>query len=180
MSIPATAQRCQRTMRVFLAMVIIICTLAFTCGYLAVKLYQSERITVYQAGLLRVSDARIDNLVERVKELEKQTEAAQLEKAITRGTKRTMIMTVTGYCPCEICCGKTDGITASGTKAKEGRTIAASPDIPFGTNVFIPGIGWRVVEDRGSAITDGHIDVYMDTHESALAFGRKTAEVIIQ
>lgn len=31
---------------------------------------------------------------------------------------------LTAYCACEKCCGKSDGITASGTKATAGRTIA--------------------------------------------------------
>jgi len=37
--------------------------------------------------------------------------------------------TVTHYCPCEICCGKTDGITYTGTQATEGRTVAVDPEV---------------------------------------------------
>lgn len=56
---------------------------------------------------------------------------------------------ITGYDICEECCGKTDGITASGAVAQVGRTIAAPREIPFGTTLYIEGIGERVVEDRG-------------------------------
>ena len=42
---------------------------------------------------------------------------------------------ITGYCSCAACCGKTTGITASGTRATAGRTIAADTSrFPFGTS----------------------------------------------
>ena len=45
---------------------------------------------------------------------------------------------LTAYCPCAKCCGKTDGITATGTLAAEGRTIAVDPRvIPYGSSVTI-------------------------------------------
>lgn len=81
------------------------------------------------------------------------------------------IWTVTAYCACEICCGKSDGITASGAKATPYRTVAADPAIPYGTTVWIEGLGERVVEDRGSAIRGKHLDVYMESHTEALDFG---------
>ena len=40
---------------------------------------------------------------------------------------------ITGYDICYSCCGKIDGITASGVKATVGRTIAAPSNLPFGT-----------------------------------------------
>lgn len=87
--------------------------------------------------------------------------------------------TVTAYCACSRCCGEQDGITASGTAVKAGRTIAMSADYGFGTVVYIDEIGWRTVEDRGSAIQGNRIDVYFDTHEEALDFGVQELGVII-
>lgn len=54
-------------------------------------------------------------------------------------------------------CGKTDGISASGkhlpTLSRGGiRPIAAPINIPFGTKLYINGIGNVEVEDRGGAI----------------------------
>lgn len=72
---------------------------------------------------------------------------------------------ITGYDICMSCCGKTDGITASMTKATVGRTIAAPKEIPFGTIMFIEGIGERVVEDRGGAIKGTKIDVLCNNHQ---------------
>lgn len=66
------------------------------------------------------------------------------------------------------------GITASGTKVEEGRTIAVDPDlIPLGWWVYIEGIGFRRAEDTGSAITGSKIDVYFDSASYAKKFGKK-------
>ena len=87
---------------------------------------------------------------------------------------------LTAYCPCMQCCGKTDGITASGTKATEGRTIAVDPNvIPFGTEVIINGHTY-IAEDKGGAIKDNRIDVYFDSHQDALEFGVQYADVLIK
>lgn len=87
---------------------------------------------------------------------------------------------ITYYCPCAKCCGKTDGITASGTLAIEGQTVSADWDLfPPGTQIYINGIGYRVVEDKGGAIKGNRLDVYMDSHEAALEAGRHMADVWI-
>jgi len=84
----------------------------------------------------------------------------------------------TAYCPCEKCCGKEDGITASGVKAREGITIAADWDVmPEGTIVEIEGIGYRIVQDTGSAIKGHRIDIYFEVHEDALDFGVQEVRV---
>lgn len=77
---------------------------------------------------------------------------------------------VTAYCACMQCCGKTNGITASGTKATANRTIAAPATFSFGSKVVINGVTYTV-EDRGGAIQGNRIDVYMDTHSQALKWG---------
>jgi 3D (Asp-Asp-Asp) domain-containing protein len=68
----------------------------------------------------------------------------------------------------------TYGITYSGMKAKEGRTIAVDPNvIPLGSTVFIEGIGIRKAEDIGSAIRGSRIDVFMNDLGQAQEFGVK-------
>ncbi len=65
---------------------------------------------------------------------------------------------ITGYCSCAACCGKTTGITASGTRATAGRTIAADTSrFPFGTKLKFNGNTYTV-EDRGGAIRGNRID----------------------
>lgn len=83
---------------------------------------------------------------------------------------------VTAYCACVKCCGKTNGITASGTKATANRTIAAPSTFAFGTQVVINGQTYTV-EDRGGAIQGNRIDVYMNSHAEALAWGVRYLDV---
>lgn len=80
--------------------------------------------------------------------------------------------TLTYYCSCAKCCGKTNGITAWGTKATAGRTIATSKQFAFGTKLIINGHEY-VVEDRGGAIQGNKIDVYVNSHSEALQLGVK-------
>ncbi len=77
---------------------------------------------------------------------------------------------ITAYCSCAKCCGKRTGRTASGTKATAGRTVAAPSNFKFGTKLKINGKTY-VVEDRGGAIKGNKIDVYMNSHSAALAWG---------
>lgn len=84
---------------------------------------------------------------------------------------------LTAYCPCTKCCGKNDGITASGTKATANRTIAVDPKvIPYGTEFIINGNTY-IAEDCGGAIKDNIIDIYFDSHQEALNFGIQYADV---
>mgnify|MGYP001074600999 CR=1 FL=1 len=87
----------------------------------------------------------------------------------------------TAYCACPKCCGKwADGITASGTKATAKRTIAVdSKLIPLGSKIEIEGLGTYIAEDTGSAIKGKIIDIYFDTHEEALKFGRQKVNIRI-
>lgn len=95
--------------------------------------------------------------------------------------------TITAYCPCEKCCGKTPedpwyGITATGTRATQGRTIAVDPTvIPYGSVVYFEGpeglVTGYVAEDCGGAIQGNRIDLYFDSHQEALEWGVREMEV---
>jgi 3D (Asp-Asp-Asp) domain-containing protein len=88
-------------------------------------------------------------------------------------TYTAMEIVATAYCPCEKCCGKSDGITSTGVKAKANRTVAADPNIlPYGTEILC-GMGEFVVEDCGGAIKGNRVDFYFDSHSEALKFGRQ-------
>lgn len=78
---------------------------------------------------------------------------------------------LTAYCPCEVCCGKSDGITSTGVRATAGRTVSVDPDIiPYGSEVVINGHTY-IAEDCGGAIKGNKIDIFFDTHQEALEFG---------
>ena len=93
--------------------------------------------------------------------------------------------TLTAYCPCTKCCGKSDGITATGTTAAEGRTIAVDPHvIPYGSTVTLyyedGTVHTYTVEDCGGAIKENRIDVFFDDHQAAREFGVQTAYVYVE
>ena len=85
--------------------------------------------------------------------------------------------TLTAYCPCVKCCGKSDGITASGTQATAGRTVAVDTRlIPYGTEISIDGKTY-VAEDCGGKVKGYTIDVFFNSHEEAVNFGRQSKTV---
>jgi 3D (Asp-Asp-Asp) domain-containing protein len=89
-------------------------------------------------------------------------------------------VTVTAYCACPKCCGKhSDGITANGSKATEGVTAAASRSIPFGTRIWIPGAGWRIVQDRLAKRFDARMDLFFASHKAAIKWGKQTLLVFV-
>ena len=90
------------------------------------------------------------------------------------------LYTVTAYCPCKVCCGQwAGGPTASGRMPVAGITVAGPRSIPFGTRVWIEGVGVRVVQDRLARKYDGRFDLYFSSHADALRFGKRTLQVRI-
>lgn len=98
------------------------------------------------------------------------TTSRTLPSTTTSSNVNGQIYKITAYCPCAKCCGKTNGITAMGTHATAGRTVAASSQFAFGTKLNINGHTYTV-EDRGGAITGNKIDLFVNTHAEALAWG---------
>ena len=83
---------------------------------------------------------------------------------------------LTSYCACPICCGVwSGGPTASGAMPIEGRTVAMA-GVPFGTKLIIDGFQYTV-EDRGTPY--GHVDIYKNSHQDALNFGVRYADVYL-
>ena len=88
----------------------------------------------------------------------------------TSSSGTVKIYKVTAYCASIACCGKTDGITASGKKATANHTVAAPSNFAFGTKLLINGVEYTV-EDRGGAITGNTLDIYVNTTAEAKAWG---------
>lgn len=88
--------------------------------------------------------------------------------------------TVTGYCPCSVCCGKwANGITSTGAKAKADWTIAVDPKkIKYGSYIEMDGHVYHA-EDCGGAIKDTHIDRYFSTHEQAKKWGKQSKKLLL-
>ena len=96
---------------------------------------------------------------------------------------------ITHYCACSRCCGKwANGYTASGTKAKAGRTIGVDPNvIPYGTKMYIKSsdgsyiYGYAVAADTGSFTKSrpNNVDLFMSSKATCTAFGRRNVEIYI-
>lgn len=68
-------------------------------------------------------------------------------------------------------CGEGRGITASGQPIQADVTVAADQTLlPYGTVLYIEGVGIRIVQDKGAGVQGYHLDVAVDTHENALAW----------
>lgn len=81
----------------------------------------------------------------------------------------------TAYCTekREHICGEGHGITASGQPVQAGVSVAVgnTDQFPYGTILYIEGVGIRIVQDTGGGLADNQIDLAMDTHENALEWG---------
>ena len=130
-----------------------------------------------------ISENVITEPVDRIVQVQKK--ATSRGSATTRTTLPTATAStggttykITAYCPCAKCCGKTSGMTASGTKATAGRTVAASSKFAFGTKLNIGGHIYTV-EDRGGAVNGNKIDIFVNTHAEALQWGVKYLTVSV-
>lgn len=76
------------------------------------------------------------------------------------------------------------GITASGLKPVRNpdgiSTIAVDPNvIPLGTKVYVSDYGLAIAADTGGAIKGNIIDVFLNTHEECISWGRRQVTVQI-
>ena len=118
-----------------------------------------------------ISEKVITEPVDKIVQVQKKvTSRGSILPRTTASTSGGTTYKITAYCPCSKCCGKTNGMTASGTKATAGRTVAASSKFAFGTKLNIGGHVYTV-EDRGGAINGNKIDIFVNTHAEALQWG---------
>ena len=113
------------------------------------------------------------------------TASTTLAKKVEGITPKVATFNTSAYCPCMSCCGKTNGITSSGALASQWYTLAAGSVYPIGTVIYIPYFkdkpngGWFVVQDRGGAISSDRLDIFYNSHSSALQFGRRYLECYV-
>ncbi|WP_334076968.1 3D domain-containing protein [Paenibacillus sanfengchensis] len=112
----------------------------------------------------------------------------QDEPKAARKTAKTVKVMATGYTAGYESTGKHPshpqyGITYSGVKVRRDKdtvsTIAADLKVfPLGTILYIPGYGYGVVADKGSAIKGNKIDLYFATTKQVFKeWGKKEVEV---
>ncbi len=94
--------------------------------------------------------------------------------------RKSYNMIATAYEPSERSCGKyADGYTAIGVKAAPG-VVAVDPKvIPLRTRLYVEGYGPALAADVGGAIKGNRIDLFFNTVEEALRYGRRRVKVYI-
>lgn len=120
--------------------------------------------------------------------LDQQSIEQELVEAMQRWLEEWEVVEkeTTGYAP--LCPDAQEGmcfegdrtITASGAPVVVGQTVAAGPDIEFGSRVWIEGHGFRTVQDRGGAVGNGQLDIAMNSVAEAMRYGRQNRLVVVQ
>jgi len=105
------------------------------------------------------------------------------EQAPSVGTKSWgRRFTVTKYLPRDPAYGKFNtGYTSTLWKADpKARIVAVDPKlIPYGSWVWIEGLGWYRAQDCGAAIKGFRLDLLTATQRDAMAFGKQDRFVIV-
>lgn len=100
--------------------------------------------------------------------------------------EKTLLAKVTAYTPGEESCGiYSDGFTSTGQNAWQLKGVAADPKVlPYGTWLYIPGMGYRVVDDTGAAMRrawsqkgEVHIDLRFGNVKNARRWGVRHLQV---
>ncbi|GAB2676272.1 3D domain-containing protein [Paenibacillus thermoaerophilus] len=123
-----------------------------------------------------------EELMERIKQqpfLHDERELARAREIEVVATGYTAGPESTGKRPGD----KNYGITYSGVRVKRDvySTVAADPKVfPIGTELYIPGYGYGIVADTGSAIKGRKIDLYFDTKKDVYKqWGKRTVRVLV-
>lgn len=124
----------------------------------------------------------VPQTVTTIQSVQEDFENERIEAALLAQAHMIEECVVTHYDCCVECCGKDDGITASGVRATPGVTVAVDPDvIPLGADVLVDygdgKIHYYRADDTGGAVRGNHIDLCVGTHDEALQLGRRTATV---
>ncbi|MBS4207423.1 3D domain-containing protein [Bacillus sp. FJAT-50079] len=102
------------------------------------------------------------------------------EEVIQLSEEQGVEMTVTATAYTAHCKG-CSGITATGQDLRTNpnqKVIAVDPTvIPLGSKVYVEGYGTAIAGDTGGAIKGNKIDLFIPSHEEAVAFGVKTVKI---
>lgn len=121
---------------------------------------------------IKILEAKIESLEGRIDELENEL-------------KKWSVYEITAYAPLDsrahegICFAGNPHVTASGAPTVPGITVAAGKELPFGTEIYIRGLGRRVVQDRGGTVGYGKLDIAVSSKSEALRWGRRYIPVRI-
>lgn len=153
----------------------IVKTLPYTTQVIITEKYQNWVKTGENQWIVDTYLSKTKPVVEKIVDSKKETQSTTKQSTNSNSTETGYTaFTATGYCKCSKCCGKSTGRTASGATAQAGVTVAMPSRYSFGTKIEIKGMGTYIVQDRGGAIQGNKIDIFFNSHQEALNFGRRT------
>ncbi len=175
--------------------------LILVLAVIAWNIFMETRLNRYEEELTEAQEL-IEELIRENEFLQKESELLRehnsvLQRKLDELSESLQILEeleistalITNYAPMDdnaiegMCYQGDPTVTASGARVEIGRTIAADPSIPFGTQVWVQGYGWREVHDRGGAIKDTEeyrrFDVAIHSRQEALRRGPHERLVII-
>ena len=140
-------------------------------GYRSITSMEKE---VFADNISKVSEVSI--VEERIIPVFKEVEVEKVIEPVSM--RKVGGFRLTAYCPCSECCDQWGGsptgkTTSIGVGAYEGVTFAVDPKvIPYGSKIYVEGVGVGIATDCGGGIKGNRIDVYFTNHNEALKFGR--------
>lgn len=124
----------------------------------AIRTFQSEQ------------GVKVSGIVDR-----KTFEKLKSKNLTPRKIKKKLKVHISAYSAEDPGCSK---YASTGQLLRKGIVAVDPTVIPLGTKMYIPGYGYGVAADVGSAIKGDTIDVAFDSREEALRFGRR--DLVIQ
>ncbi|MGI6129842.1 MAG: 3D domain-containing protein [bacterium] len=88
---------------------------------------------------------------------------------------RAIDAVATAYCPTDVGGNK----TALGIKPKRGIVAVDPRVIPLGTKVYVENYGPALAADTGGAIKGNRVDIFVDSHQEAISWGRRSVKVYV-
>lgn len=158
-------------------------TIALILCEILIQDVKTNEIAEYELQLQR-NNIQIDSLEAQANDCQAKKRAENIKttknnelNSEQNTTKFVGRFKVYAYCPCKKCCGKATGITATGTVATEGRTVAVDPSvIPLGSIIIIDGQEY-IAEDVGAGIKGLSIDMFFYSHQKALEWGIRYKDI---
>lgn len=150
--------------------------------------YTIEELTYFTVHLIediKERNMKIDKAIEEgfIEEKTVEVKTVKVNAVTEEDSNQYQTFEITAYTAYEESTNKDAshpafGITASGERVKVNHTAACPKSMPFGTELYIPYFdNTFVCTDRGGAIKNGKLDIYMKTVKQAREFGRRKLEV---
>ena len=144
----------------------------------AIDLLKSYIPLLNSSKVIDMAKTGIANAESRIKELNKPTvdNNSSILNNISGNVVKTLTMQSTAYYG--------HGTTALGLKPVRNpngiSTIAVDPSIiPLGSKVYVSGYGLAIATDTGGAIKGNIIDVFLNSYEECMSWGRRQVTVYI-